>query len=116
MISVIIPTLNEEICIEDTVHPARDGGDIEIIIADGGSIDSTLSVVQHFSDKIISSPKGRAKQMNAGVAAADGSILLFLHADTILPVGWVEMIEKALENKVLPGGLSAFQHQAIQKG
>ena len=63
MISVIIPTLNEELCIEDTIHPARDGGDVEIIIADGGSKDSTTTIVQHFADKIISVPKGRACQM-----------------------------------------------------
>ncbi|MBE9504074.1 MAG: TIGR04283 family arsenosugar biosynthesis glycosyltransferase [Proteobacteria bacterium] len=116
MISVIIPTLNEELCIEDTIHPARDGGDVEIIIADGGSNDSTTTIVQHFADKIISASKGRAKQMNAGAAAAEGSILLFLHADTILPVGWVEMIEKALENKNVAGGAFSFSTSGHSKG
>ena len=116
MISVIIPTLNEELCIEDTIHPARDGGDVEIIIADGGSNDSTLSVVQHFADKIISSPRGRASQMNTGARASTGDILLFLHADTILPVGWVSMIEKILENKKVAGGAFSFSTSGHSKG
>lgn len=109
MMSVIIPTLNEELGIEDTIHHARGGGeDVEIIVADGGSADSTVGIVKHFAEHVISAPSGRARQMNAGAAAAKGGVLVFLHADTILPDGWADMIEKALGNKDVVGGAFSF--------
>lgn len=94
MISVIIPTLNEEAALPQTLRRVLDQ-DVaaEIIVADGGSRDSTRRVVaRHPGVEWVSAPTGRARQMNAGAARARGDWLLFLHADTWLPAGALQAI------------------------
>jgi rSAM/selenodomain-associated transferase 2 len=59
--------------------------DAEIIVADGGSEDATADLARPLADRVLEAPRGRARQMNAGAAAARGEVLLFLHADTVLP-------------------------------
>lgn len=59
--------------------------DAEIIVVDGGSEDATAEIARPFSDRVLVSERGRARQMNAGAAEAKGGVLLFLHADTALP-------------------------------
>jgi rSAM/selenodomain-associated transferase 2 len=54
-------------------------------VVDGGSGDATVAIAEPFADAVIGVPRGRAQQMNAGAAAAQGDVLLFLHADTLLP-------------------------------
>ena len=61
------------------------GGGIELVVADGGSTDTTAALCQGLADQVIHAPRGRARQMNAGAAAARGEVLLFLHVDTRLP-------------------------------
>ncbi len=58
---------------------------VELVVADGGSVDATVAVIGTLADRIIVAPRGRASQMNAGAAASRGRVLLFLHADTRLP-------------------------------
>ncbi len=58
-----------------------------MIVVDGGSSDRTADLARPLADKVLSAPRGRASQMNAGAAAAAGDVLLFLHADTRLPEG-----------------------------
>ncbi len=86
-ISVIIPTLNEEDCLEQTLSPLQqlrsDGH--EIILCDGGSRDRTIAIAQPLVDQVVVSPSGRAIQMNRGADRATGDILWFLHTDTIVP-------------------------------
>ena len=108
MISVIIPTLNEESALEKSIIPARSCKDAEIIVSDGGSLDGTLAMAQMLADKAISSPAGRGVQMNRGAAGAAGDILLFLHADTILPPGWDGHIREALTDDRIAGGAFSF--------
>ncbi len=96
LISVIVPALNEAGAIQKTLELALLADNVEVIVADGGSEDGTDQVSQSAGVKVISAPKGRARQMNAGAAAATGEILLFLHADTHLPRGFDEMVRKAL--------------------
>ena len=72
------------------------GRGVEIVVVDGGSRDDTRSVARPLCDRVIESQRGRARQMNAGAGAADGRVLLFLHADTRLPSGWNEMVLDAL--------------------
>jgi rSAM/selenodomain-associated transferase 2 len=59
---------------------------VEVIVADGGSSDQTAALARPLADRVIEAPRGRASQMNAGAALARGGILVFLHADTRLPV------------------------------
>ena len=67
-----------------------------MIVADGGSRDGTRRIARPLCDRILDAPRGRARQMNAGAAAASGRLLLFLHADTWLPAGWERMVGSAL--------------------
>jgi rSAM/selenodomain-associated transferase 2 len=95
-ISIIIPTLNEEFFLQKTLTRLKKA-DVEIIVSDGGSRDRTVFIAEKAGAKVISSLPGRARQLNSGVDGASGSILLFLHADTILPEKFEAIIEKALE-------------------
>jgi len=87
-LSIIIPVLNEaeEIypCLRRLQELRKRG--VEVIVVDGGSDDDTIAVATPLADQVISSEKGRARQMNAGAALAGREWLLFLHADTRLPV------------------------------
>ena len=86
-ISIVVPVLNEGQHIECTLTllgPLRERG-VEVIVVDGGSNDDTVARATPLADLVIHAPCGRARQMNAGAAIAQGKLLLFLHADTSLP-------------------------------
>jgi rSAM/selenodomain-associated transferase 2 len=86
-ISIVIPALNEAAGIAETprpLQPLRARGH-EVIVADGGSADATVEIARPLADRVMTSELGRARQQNAGAAAAGGDVLLFLHADTRLP-------------------------------
>ncbi len=108
-ISVIIPTLNEEESLPRTLASLSASVPTEIIIVDGGSTDGTLSVAQEFcaravNARVITSPQGRALQMNEGAKASRSEILLFLHADTQLPPHAERIVESALTKRNAVGG------------
>jgi uncharacterized protein len=96
-ISIVIPAINEAKSIATVLTQIGDLPNVEVIVVDGGSDDDTISIAQGFGINVISSPPGRARQMNAGAKAATGDILLFLHADTILPFGFEKMVRSTLE-------------------
>ena len=80
--SVIIPTLNEERLVEGTLlRLGEEGLSEDIIVVDGGSMDDTRAIARRYANTI-QTPPSRARQMNAGAAAASGDLLLFLHADS----------------------------------
>ena len=86
-LAVIVPVLNEAAGITATLQalaPLRERG-VQVIVADGGSQDDTPALARPWVDRVLAAPRGRARQMNAGAAAADAEVLLFLHADTRLP-------------------------------
>lgn len=89
MISVIIPTLNEEKALPLTLaHVLLQSGDYDVIVVDGGSTDRTCHIAENEGRiRLLHAPKGRASQMNVGANHASGEWLLFLHADTQLPSG-----------------------------
>ncbi len=68
----------------------------ELIVVDGGSRDATVALAGKAADAVLASPRGRARQMNAGAAAAQGRVLLFLHADTRLPEGADALVAQAV--------------------
>lgn len=84
-ISIVIPTLNEQTSVGIAIESAIDAGGGEIIVADGGSTDRTLSVARDAgASKIVHSFPGRGIQQNAGAAVATRDVILFLHADNRL--------------------------------
>ena len=103
-VSVIVPTLNEERVLAATLARARQPGVREIIVADGGSTDATRAVAAALADVVLSAPRGRAAQMNAGADRAGGEILLFLHADTLLPDGFAPAVITACARPGVIGG------------
>ena len=87
MLSIIIPALNEAeniVASLQALAPLRARG-VEIVVVDGGSTDNTIDLARPLADQVLSAPRGRAPQMNAGAAQAHGDLLLFLHADCRLP-------------------------------
>jgi glycosyltransferase involved in cell wall biosynthesis len=86
-LSIIIPTLDEAECVGallQQLQPLRTRGH-EVILVDGGSRDATVALAEPLVDKLLTAPAGRARQMNAGAGAADGQVLWFVHADSIIP-------------------------------
>jgi len=87
LLSVIMPVWREAQTIQSTLNGLRGlrAQGHEVIVVDGGSDDGTAALAQPLCDQVVDSEPGRAIQMNAGAAASSGNILLFLHADTVLP-------------------------------
>lgn len=97
-LSIIVPCLNEAGGISvtlDALAPLRSRG-VEVIVVDGGSGDSTIALAQPLSDLVMSASRGRALQMNAGACRARGDVLLFLHADTLLPADADTLVREGL--------------------
>ncbi len=108
-ISVIIPTLNEEQALGQTLADLPSTHTLETIIVDGGSTDDTLTIATAFcahtpTAHLIKAQTGRAHQMNEGARVSRGDILLFLHADTQVPNEAPRVIESALANPAVVGG------------
>jgi len=103
-ISVVIPTLNEESHIEKTLLSVmKQEGDYEVYVVDGGSTDNTVNIAKKYAT-VINSKRGRAIQMNAGAMLSKGDILLFLHADTLLPDNAFREIRKRMQDDTVVGG------------
>ncbi len=97
-ISIIVPVLDEAAglprflaALREHVNPGR-----EVIFVDGGSADDSVAQLRARGWQVLASDRGRALQMNAGAAAATGEVLLFLHADTLLPTDVALAINEAL--------------------
>lgn len=130
-ITVVIPTLNEEVVLPRMLSLNAGLGFDELIVVDGGSHDRTREIVSAFSsapaishqpsaigERAVLSPRssalspirlltaspGRARQMNDGVASSKGDVLLFLHADTSLPSDARQAVERALKDPACVGG------------
>lgn len=111
-ISVIIPTLNEAGCIAAAIASVRNSGPAEIVVVDGGSSDETRERAGG-ADRLVSSPAGRARQMNTGARQASGDVLLFLHADCRLGPGALASAERILSR---PGVVAGCFRQRIDAG
>ena len=98
----ILPALDEAAGLMATLSPLqplrRQGH--EVILVDGGSQDGTPDLAAPWVDRVLTAPRGRARQMNAGAAATQGEALVFLHADTRLPADTVPLIQAALRARL----------------
>jgi rSAM/selenodomain-associated transferase 2 len=104
--SIITPVLNEEAVLEQQLCQLAwvcASHECEVLIVDGGSVDSTVAIAQRFG-QVLSSPRGRATQMNAGAAVATGDVYIFLHADSVLPDDAFVAIERACAAPGVVGG------------
>lgn len=123
-IAVIIPTLNEEQALPGTLASVMRLGFDELLVVDGGSSDRTQEIARDLlvrcskfdvqplpnleprtsNLRLLTSPPGRATQMNAGASHSRADVLLFLHADTQLPDGARQAVEDALTDPACVGG------------
>ena len=97
-LSIVIPALDEADGIEsalEALRPLRERGH-EVVVVDGGSTDGTAERAARGADRVVAAPRGRARQMNVGAAAAAGDVLVFLHADTRLPAEADRLVFDAL--------------------
>jgi rSAM/selenodomain-associated transferase 2 len=104
LVSIIIPTLNEEASLPVALERLADRPDVELIVVDGGSTDRTVQVAQLFTPYVFVTRAGRARQMNFGARHATGDILLFLHADTLLLPGALEELQRRIIGDGAVGG------------
>ena len=91
-LSVVIPVLNDEACLSKLLDQLKTFAG-EIIVVDGGSLDDSRDIAQTAGATLVTSEAGRAKQMNRGAERASGRVVLFLHADSILPSHFERLIE-----------------------
>jgi rSAM/selenodomain-associated transferase 2 len=113
LVSVVVPALNEATEIERAIAAARrgyDGDEVEIVVVDGGSTDGTPDLVPA-RDRLLTTPPGRAVQMNRGAAAARGDVFVFCHADSRLPPGWRRPVLEALGQADVSGGSFGIRHE-----
>jgi len=104
-VSIVVPVLDEEARIQQTLGAlCGEGAWHEVIVVDGGSRDRTVELARDFPVRTLSAPRGRARQMNAGAAAATGSVLLFLHADVELPADALAHVSTALADPCVVAG------------
>lgn len=96
-LAVIVPTLNAEATLGATLD-ALTGSATEIIVADGGSTDGTVSLAEARGARVIAAPRGRGQQLAAGAGAAAADLLLFLHADTRLDAGWAAAATRFMDD------------------
>lgn len=102
MLSVVIPTLNSEASLARSLAaliPAVLKGVVrEVVVADGGSTDETLEIVEAAGARLVQTPRGRGAQLAEGAQYARGDWLLFLEPDTVLQAGWESEVEKLIEH------------------
>jgi len=109
-LSVIIPTLNEENSLGRTLASVS-GRAHEIIVVDGGSNDGTREIAYKHASVVVDSNPGRGIQQHKGACHAEGNVLLFLHADTLLPKGFELIIERTLSDpKIVLGAFRLGHH------
>ena len=113
LVSIVIPTLNEEGVVAETVRAVRaQPSPLEVLVVDGGSTDATREVARSAGASVLDAPRGRGPQLNRGVEAADGRLLLFLHADTTLPPDGLTRIRRTLRDTPAVAGTFRLQFDA----
>ena len=107
--SVIIPTLDEEDVVSETIRHALASESTEVLVVDGGSSDETVARATECGARVMPSHACRAAQMNLGAARARGEILVFLHADTHLPAGFEDHVQRIMDQSGVIAGAFKFR-------
>jgi rSAM/selenodomain-associated transferase 2 len=111
-VSVVVPVLDEAARIGDRLRELAGYGFGDVLVVDGGSRDATCDVVRaHPAARLVTAPRGRGSQLNAGARAATGDVLLFLHADVALPADAAAWIARTLADPGVVAG--AFRVQTV---
>ena len=103
-LSVIIPTLNEEGGLAAVLDHLGRERPFQVIVVDGESEDATVRIAEHHGAEVVRSARCRGAQMNAGAQAAKGKLLIFLHADTLVPSGFEQQVREILSEKEVSAG------------
>jgi glycosyltransferase involved in cell wall biosynthesis len=99
-LSVIIPTINEEACIEKTLKAIvgqRASFEYEVLVCDGGSTDGTCEIAEKYARVIVSTTRGHAAQLNFAAKVSRGKILVFIDADTLVPKNYLQRVYEAFK-------------------
>jgi len=108
----VVPVLDEARALPGLLdHLAAMPGRWEVVVADGGSRDGSDALARRhpLAPRVVAAARGRARQQNAGAAAARGEALVFLHADSRLPRGAFAALARALRDPRCPGGNFALR-------
>ena len=109
-VSIVIPTLNEAAQLGTTLERiGAQAGPFEVLVVDGHSDDDTVQRAQEWGATVLYASRGRATQLNRGAEAASGDVLLFLHADTRLPLNALSRIRKTLASPSASAGTFQLQ-------
>lgn len=104
-LSIVVPVLNEaELLPGLLLHLRAAAPGAELVVADGGSGDGSVELARAAADRVVTAPRGRAPQLNAGARAARGTVLWFVHADARLPLEGARLLLAALEDDRMAGG------------
>jgi len=114
-LAVVIAALDEAERIEASVRSAH-AADVEVIVVDGGSRDATVARARGAGARVLETPPGRARQLQAGARASGGEAVVFLHADTRLPPGFGAALRAALADPRVAGGSFALRFDARSPG
>src|SRR5215470_1411025 len=109
---VIVPTLNEESAIEETLQSLKADGHCDVLVVDGGSSDLTVSKAKPLASRVIPCGGGLFAQLNHGARQVTGDVFLFHYADVRFPPGGRRAIEQALESPQVVGGAFALRFQS----
>jgi len=128
-IAVVIPALDEEEQIEGAIKTAQAAEDssrnsglegaeqveIEVVVVDAGSRDDTVRLAEQARARVLVSERGRARQLDVGWRAVAADVVLFLHADTRLPIGWADAVQRSLREPSRVGGAFRLRLDASEK-
>ena len=117
LLSIVIPTLDAAEVLGATLAAAAPGtarlaargGTVEVVVADGGSRDGTAAIARRHGARVVEAAAGRGRQLAAGAAAAEGTWLLFLHADTRPAPGWDEEVSAFIAAPANQGRAACFR-------